>query len=170
MEGLRRHGNETLESFACSGEGYDATSYSYFEQRPCLIEQVYLETILWCTRNRCPGCRGNHVDEQLFAGSEVWTTTRHGKPAARNRDDYILNIHRKPENRVTVRVSHPAGNRIETMESIKRWKTRMDPDHHKRLGIWVAEDGCSWRGPRERTAVLYQPADLPGPPGWERAE
>ena len=150
-----------------SGHGYTNSGYGHFEQRPWLIEQIALERITWCSRGHCPGCRGNHVNDHLFAGSEVWTTTRGPEPLHTiRRDEEVVAMYTKPTGRVTVRVSHPAGNRRDAIRAVREWVREVDSEDRKRLAIWIAADGCSWRGPGERTAVLYQPTDLPGPAGW----
>ena len=64
-----------------------------------------------------------------------------------------------------MRVPHPAGGRAAAIAALKTWHARVDGGERERLGIWIASDGCSWRGAVERTAVLFQPADSPGPPG-----
>ena len=158
-----------IREFADTGHWYTPAGYGHYEQRPCLIEQIGLERITWCAHAHCPGCRGNHKDDDLFVGSEVWTTTR-GEPleAARRQDD-VLVLHEKPAGRVTVRVSHPCGDRTAVIESVKSWKRRVDALDLKRLGIWVAPSGRSWRGVEKRTPVLWQPAELSGPPGWWEA-
>ena len=165
-----RRAEAALEEFTQSANWFTESCYGYYEQRPCLIEQVGLESIAWCTREHCPGCRGNHVDEHLFAGSEVWTTRRGGPEPfeAMQRHDETLVRRTKPTDRVTVRVSHPAGNHAQAAESLKMWEDYVDADDRERLGIWIGPSGRSWRGPGERTPVLWQPADLPGPHEWKR--
>ena len=158
-----------LETLIRTGHGYSAATYSHFEQRPCLIEQVGLERISWCTRPDCPGCRGNYEHDHLFAGSEAWTTTRGPEGPQALRQNYeATTLHEKPAGRVTVRVSHPAGDQAAATAAAEAWRHQVDGKHRKLLATWVAPDGCSWRGPGERTAVVQQPADLEGPEGWTR--
>ena len=171
-DALYARAEAALREFTESGGLYTGACYGYYEQRPCLIEQVGLESIAWCTRDDCAGCRRNQVYEHLFAGSEVWTTRR-GDPKpfeTMQRRDEILVLRTKPVGRVTVRVSHPAGDQADAAESLRMWEDRVDAEDRARLGIWIAPSGRSWRGPGERTAVLWQPVDLPGPAGWTRAE
>ena len=166
-EALYRQAGDMRFNLIETGYGYALGIYSHYEQRPCLIEHVGLEGTGWCTRPECPGCRLNHQDSHLFAGSEAWTTRREpAQPGNAERYDEVGGLYAKPEGRITVRVAHPAGNRAQAIEAIGIWHRKLDDDQQKLLDIWVAPDGHSWRGPGERTAVLWQPAGLAGPSGW----
>ena len=153
-----------------TGNGYTSANYSHFEQRPCLIEQITLEHIDWCTAYECPGCRGNHTREHLFAGAEVWTTRRGNElPEPIQRDNEVQLLFATPPGRLTTLVTHPMGNRTAAAEKVEEWRQATEEDGRETPAVWIAPDGWSWRGPGERTAVLFQPCDLAGPPNWMRA-